>query len=346
MQSTHQIGMADGPYPIPLPIPAGNAPIAETHQDSEADPTETVLSDFEQYLSSLNITLITIKYYLSILVRFLQWFSQIYSEKLIVEGITPSVVKKYKKSMLNTKNINPNSMKKQMAALSAIIKWAGQRKHIRRDPIKYAMLSEPIHRTHKWLDPVQQTILTGIIESDLKFTRTRYPRRWLTRRRDAVLATFLLQTGLRLIEVIRLQASDIQISKDQGNVSVRYDRNNRNRVVPLNNEARRVLQNWYLVRPQSRFLWTTQNRNHDQPLSGRAVQRILNRYAKDAKIENLTPAVCRHTFARNLVENEVGLEHVAALLGLSSLDAVRFYAAPSEKQLEGATEKAIKVEMA
>jgi integrase/recombinase XerC len=78
-----------------------------------------------------------------------------------------------------------------------------------------------------------------------------------------------------------------------------------------------------------------------ESLSGRTVQRILLRYAKAAELDALTPHVCRHTFAKNLVENEVGLEKVAALLGHSSLNTTRIYITPSERDLELAVENLI-----
>jgi site-specific recombinase XerD len=76
-------------------------------------------------------------------------------------------------------------------------------------------------------------------------------------------------------------------------------------------------------------------------LSGRTVQRILSRYARAAGIDGLTPHICRHTFAKNLVNNEVGLEKIAALLGHSSLNTTRIYVTPSEKDLEMAVESVV-----
>ncbi len=42
--------------------------------------------------------------------------------------------------------------------------------------------------------------------------------------------------------------------------------------------------------------------------------------------------------AKNLVDNEVGLEKVAALLGHSNLNTTRIYVTPSEQDLERAVE--------
>jgi site-specific recombinase XerD len=73
-------------------------------------------------------------------------------------------------------------------------------------------------------------------------------------------------------------------------------------------------------------------------LTARSAQRILNRYGRAAGIESLTPHVLRHSFAKNLVDNEVGLEKVAALLGHSNLNTTRIYITPSEQDLERAVE--------
>ena len=74
-------------------------------------------------------------------------------------------------------------------------------------------------------------------------------------------------------------------------------------------------------------------------LSGRAIQRILQRYAQEAGLEALTPHICRHTFAKNLVNQDVGLEKIGTLLGHANLNTTRLYITPDERDLEDAVEK-------
>ncbi len=133
---------------------------------------------------------------------------------------------------------------------------------------------------------------------------------------------------------------DMQISERKGNVLVQHGKGGKQRNVPLNSEARKALHEWMDIRPQSDHLWMTVEGEH-AGLSGRTVQRIMQRYAKAAQLDVLTPHVCRHTFAKNLVDNEVGLEKVAALLGHSSLNTTRIYIVPSERDLELAVENLI-----
>ena len=122
---------------------------------------------------------------------------------------------------------------------------------------------------------------------------------------------------------------------------VRRGKGNKQRNVPLNSEARKAIQDWLAVRPQvsDTFIWIAVEAAADDGISGRAVQRILRRYAQDAGLSELTPHILRHTFAKNLANNNVGLEKIAALLGHSSLNTTRIYVTPDARDLERAVEQ-------
>ena len=72
------------------------------------------------------------------------------------------------------------------------------------------------------------------------------------------------------------------------------------------------------------------------PATTRAIQSILESIGEAARVENLTPHVARHTFAKNLVNAGVSLEKVAMLLGHSSLDTTLVYTTPAMRDLEKA----------
>ena len=122
---------------------------------------------------------------------------------------------------------------------------------------------------------------------------------------------------------------------------MRHGKGNKERNVPLNAEARKALQEWLAVRPQSSntFIWVAVESLADAGISGRAIQRVLQRYAQDAELQELTPHVLRHTFAKNLANNNVGLEKIAALLGHASLNTTRIYVTPDARDLERAVEE-------
>ncbi len=73
-------------------------------------------------------------------------------------------------------------------------------------------------------------------------------------------------------------------------------------------------------------------------MTARAVQRVLHRYGRAAHIDNLTPHVLRHSFGKALIDAQVSIEKVAALLGHSNLNTTRIYITPSNQDLEKAVE--------
>ncbi len=295
---------------------------------------------FETYLHEQDCAVLTVRGYLADLEHFALWFNQTNAEALSPERLTPTDVKAYKQHLLVVERRKASTVNRRLAALSAYTKWALGTGQIHSDPTLNVKSVKQVANAPKWLDKQEQFALQRTIERDLQLSKLRYPKRWVTRRRDASLTLFLLNTGLRLGELIAMRLGDVQLSERKGSLLVQNGKGNKQRNVPLNLEARKTLQEWLAIRPQteSDYVWVAVEGEQDG-LSGRAVQRILERYAQEAGLEELTPHTCRHTFAKNLVNQGVGLEKVAALLGHANLNTTRLYVTPDARDLELAVEK-------
>jgi integrase/recombinase XerC len=296
------------------------------------------LTSFKKYLQDNDFSDLTVRGYLSDLYLFAQWFEQTNGENMKLERITPTDIKEYRQRLLTVENRAANTVNRKLASLSALMQWALNSGKIPSDPTQKIKLVRKVESAPKWLDKREQFALSRAIERDLQLAKLRYPKRWVTRRRDASLVSFLLNTGLRLGEAVSLQVEDVQLSDRKGSVLVRNGKGNKQRSIPLNNEARQALKDWFEVRPESQYVWTVVEGDIGSSLSGRTVQRLICRYAQDASLNDLTPHVLRHSFAKNLVNAGVGLEKVAALLGHGNLNTTRIYVTPSEKDLELAVE--------
>lgn len=301
------------------------------------------IRDFQSHLADRDCAERTLRGYLSDLLQFADWFEQVNGEALRPERITPSDVKRYKDFLLNTQRRAASTINRRLAALSAFAKWAQQAGLIHSDPTVYVKSVKQVRRAPKWLNKSEQFALQRAIEKDLQVSRLRYPKRFTTRRRDASIALFLLNTGLRVGELIAMCLGDVQLSDRKGNVRVQNGKGRKQRQVPLNAEARAAIQDWFAVRPETDNdqVWVGVE-GQSEGLSARSVQRILERYATQAGLETLTPHTCRHTVAKNLLDSGVGLEKVAALLGHESISTTMIYVTPSAHDLEqavGALEK-------
>ncbi len=298
------------------------------------------VKSFETYLHEQDCAALTVHGYLTDLEHFSRWFKQTNGEALAPEHLTPTDVKAYKQHLLVVERRKASTVNRRLAALSAYAKWAQATGQIHSNPTENIKAVKQVTSAPKWLDKHEQFALQRAIERDLQLSKLRFPKRWVTRRRDASLVLFLLNTGLRLGELTALRLGDVQLSERKGSVIVQKGKGIKQRTVPLNTEARKALQEWLAVRPQtgSDFIWVSVE-SEVEGLSGRAVQRILQRYAQEAGLEELTPHICRHTFAKNLIRQEVGLEKVATLLGHANLNTTRLYITPDERDLEFAVEK-------
>lgn len=298
-----------------------------------------VFPNFQTYLEQQNFSPLTRRGYLMDLGHFSRWFQQTNREDLAPARLTPTDVKAYKQHLLTVERRKASTVNRHLAALSAYAKWGLETGQIQSDPTLNVKSVKQVASAPKWLDKNEQYALQRAIERDLQLSKLRYPKRWITRRRDASLTLFLLNTGLRLSELTDMRLGEVQLSERKGNLRVQNGKGEKQRDVPLNAEARKAFQEWLAVRPQTGndLVWVAVEGEHEG-LSGRAVQRILQRYAQEAGLQELTPHVARHTFAKNLINNRVGLEKVAALLGHSNLNTTRLYITPDERDLELAVE--------
>jgi site-specific recombinase XerD len=295
------------------------------------------IEKFREYLLGQDKSALTVKGYLSDLVCFERWFEQTHGEAFTLQAVTPTDMQEYCQFMLVVECHKANTINRQQAALSGLMKWAKESGQIEHDPTGNVHAIPKTNPGPRYLDKKEQSALQRAIEEDLRISRLRYPKRWVTRRRDASLLVFLLHTGLHLSEALALQLDDVQLADGKGQVLVRQGKV---RTVPLNVQARRAMQEWLTVRPgNGSHVWVQVEGEPSDGLSNRSVERVLVRIGQDAGLEHLTPHILRHTFAKNLVDRGVGLEKVAALLGHSNLNTTQIYATTNQKDLEQAVDQ-------
>ena len=257
-----------------------------------------------------------------------------------LKKVTTRDLRRYQDHLQGERGLRVGSVEKKLAPLRFLFREALRKRWITENPIAGLKWLKQVETAPRSLTRIEQAALTRAIQKELESALLHYPKRWRTYQRDASLVEFLLNTGLRVNEACEVRLGDIQLSERKGSLLVRKGKGRKERRVPLNVHARRALQEWLAVRPESDTdrLWTAVERG-DAGLTERSVQRILTRYKKLAGLERFSPHVCRHTFAKNLIDEGVGLEKVAKLLGHANLNTTKIYITPSEQDLALAVEK-------
>ncbi|HEX2186516.1 MAG TPA: tyrosine-type recombinase/integrase [Chloroflexota bacterium] len=158
--------------------------------------------------------------------------------------------------------------------------------------------------------------------------------------RDTAMVMLALYAGLRLAELAALDVEDVAVSARKGQVVVRSGKGDVMRQVPLNAQARQVLEKWLAERairhPQAETAALFVSRR-GRRLSTRAIDLVVRRLGQESELE-LSAHVLRHTCLTRLVRGGVDLVTVAELAGHQRLETTRRYTLPSEADRQAAME--------
>jgi len=101
--------------------------------------------------------------------------------------------------------------------------------------------------------------------------------------RDTAIVVLLLQTGIRLSELVRLTLADIELpdgdtpDQDFGQLRILGGGGRKDRLVPLNSIACQALRGYIKTRPENQFHSFLHNRD-GSILGARGIQKILRKY--------------------------------------------------------------------
>ncbi|HDP69935.1 MAG TPA: site-specific tyrosine recombinase XerD [Actinobacteria bacterium] len=154
--------------------------------------------------------------------------------------------------------------------------------------------------------------------------------------RDRALLEILYGTGIRVGELVQLNLEDINFAQQEVRV---FGKGNKERVVPINQEALGSVKN-YLLRRKKSYLKDKDGsalflNNQGGRLTDGSVRRIIKKYVRQAGIETgITPHVLRHTFATHLLEAGADLRSIQELLGHVDLSSTQIYTQLSRARLK------------
>ncbi|HFC08238.1 MAG TPA: recombinase [Chloroflexi bacterium] len=291
---------------------------------------------FRDYLLARDLAPATVRGYLADLEAFGRWFEQTNGEVLTPAAVTPTDVREYR-GWLQRRGLKAATVNRKLSSLREWLQWALASGQIAANPAAGVHKVRMVASGPRWLTKRERYALQRAAEKILQTARGLYSRRWIVHERDALLVLFLLNTGLRVGEVVRLTEADLTLTARAGGVLVRRGKGNKQRVVPLNAEARKAVKRWLETRGETGItaavLWSV-----GKGLTARTVQRAVERVAHEAKLDGVTPHVLRHTFAKSLIDAGAGLQEVADLLGHANLQTTRIYVQPSAGDLARAVE--------
>jgi integrase/recombinase XerC len=145
--------------------------------------------------------------------------------------------------------------------------------------------------------------------------------------RDKAMAELLYSSGLRLAELVALDAAAVRADLPAGEVRV-TGKGNKTRIVPVGGAAQHALQAWLAVRPQlagggeeALFVGARGAR-----ISPRVVQLQLRNWGvKQGIASHVHPHLLRHSFASHVLQSSGDLRAVQEMLGHASISSTQVY---------------------
>lgn len=205
------------------------------------------------------------------------------------------------------RGVSPITVNTYSRAINAFLRWLSQEGHCSK-PVRIERLKEP------------ETVVL-CYRPDHVQRLMRYRPRHQTEKRAWMMALLVLDTGMRLKEVLSLHAEDVNL--DQRLVTVRDGKGGKQRIVPISGELRKMLFK-YLAAKSSGLLFGTRN---GFKLLQNNVRRDLGALCGRLKISGVKGGyhVLRHTFALSYVRNGGDVFRLQRILGHSTLDMTRRY---------------------
>lgn len=141
--------------------------------------------------------------------------------------------------------------------------------------------------------------------------------------REAAIIAFILDTGLRVSELVALNRDDLDLEYSQ--VTVRHGKGDKSRVAFFSDTTGRFLSR-YLSTHGWPHVWHGTNATGDSgPLTENGVRQALRRVAHDHGFESLSPHLLRRTCGSALLGRGVGLSVISDQLGHEDLQVTRDY---------------------
>jgi len=244
-------------------------------QKTKAD----LLTDFTDHLTALDRAPATVRGYRTDLSVFARWLER------DLTTLTAADVREYRASQLRA-GAAAQTVNRKLAAIAAFGSWAAQTGRLPANPAQAIKSVNAVPQAPKWLDKKERAAFLRAAQDDLQAARLRYPRLWVLRLRDAVAVTLLIHTGLRVSELCALQVGDLLLTERKAALTVRAGKGTKQRILPLNKDARQMLEQWLMVRVPSAgadlFLG-----QRGEPMQTRSVQLAVSRLAK---LAGLNPA--------------------------------------------------------
>jgi site-specific recombinase XerD len=279
--------------------------------------TETVegnhryFSEFIGHLRRVGRSPSTLTAYASDLRHFTAWYSARFNNRFTIDQLEPADVEAYL-SWGQDQGFKPTTLNRRLSVIKRYIHWC-RRNGIINGQVQVEIdditTQKPAELIPEGLNKQQKERLLTVFENKANI-------------RDRAIILVLLNTGLRVSELVALEPKDVEVSRNESVIHIR--KNGASRSIPLPSTASKALATYLEVRPSELGKGLFIGRQGS--LTKEGIAAMIARYAEQASLIGITPNTLRHTFAYEYLEqNKNDVVKLAEILGHSDLNSTRIY---------------------
>jgi len=226
---------------------------------------------------------------------------------------------------LEKNNYSRRSIARKLSAARSFFRYLQREKKIAENPFRNLVTPKLPRKLPNFLYPEEITRLFEAADSSSGLGK-----------RDRAILEMLYGTGMRVIELCRLNLNDLDW--DDKEIKV-FGKGAKERIVIFGSFAERALKDYInygrptlLGKAKSAAFFVGRLGTR---LTSRQVERIIKFYAKKAGIQKkVTPHTLRHSFATHLLEGGADLRMTQELLGHVSLSTTQVYTHVTKERLK------------
>ncbi|MGL4382510.1 MAG: tyrosine recombinase [Bacilli bacterium] len=209
-----------------------------------------------------------------------------------------------------------SSISRKISCFKSFFKYHYRNNHINTNLSDYLILPKNNYQIPTVLTSQQLILLIETFDNTTKQAT-----------RNQLMFLFLCYTGLRVSELISLSLDNIYLNDQYLKI---VGKGNKERIIPLHDELIIMIHNYLettrkaiLGEYESDYLFTNKQGNK---MTRQGFYKIIKKHAVKANLSSsISPHTIRHSFATNLLNNEVDLRTVQILLGHSDISSTQIY---------------------
>ena len=212
---------------------------------------------------------------------------------------------------LSSRDITSTTIQTYIRALRAFLRWC------------YAEDYIPVDLSEKFrLPKAQRKAIDVLTDSEVFALLSCFNLRYLVQLRNYCMCALMLDSGLRLHEVVTLTLEHAHIPEGYLIVD---GKGNKQRVVPLGLSVRKALLRYLNRRPSCSASDRLFLMADLRPITDSTIRQVFRRLKVRTGIQRLRPHLLRHTFATRYLENGGDMYALQQILGHTSLEMVKKY---------------------